>query len=206
MLHYETISPDALELLRQVQSNPHFAESRLVGGTALALQIGHRKSIDLDFFGPTELTPIEITQELAAYGPVSTRNSGSRIQRFLVRNVQLDFVDYDYPWLDEPVAADELRLASRRDIAAMKLSAITNRGTRKDFVDLAFLLNDFTLQEMMDFYAEKFRDGSCFTVLKSLVFFDDAEDDPMPNMAKPFDWPAARKRIADAVSAISTAS
>jgi hypothetical protein len=85
----------------------------------------------------------------------------------------------------------------------MKLSAITNRGTKKDFVDLAFLLKHFALQDMLDFYAQKFSDGSAFTVLKSLVFFDDAEDDPMPNMLKPFDWTEAKRRITDAVLDVS---
>ena len=200
MLHFETISTGTLDLLRQIQNNPDFAGTRLVGGTALALQIGHRTSIDLDFFGHTDLEPIEIHQELKAYGSVSIRSSSRRIQRFVVNGVQMDLVEYDYPWLDAPIISEGLRLASCRDIAAMKLSAITNRGTRKDFVDLAFLLEHFSLPEMLGFYASKFAGGSRFTVLKSLVFFDDAEEDPMPNMRIPFDWDAAKRRIAKAVA------
>lgn len=202
MLHFETIEPKALDLLKKIQANSHFSVTRLAGGTALALQIGHRKSIDLDFFGNIELEPTELGEELKTFGSVITRSANRKIQRYMVCNIQLDFVQYDYPWLDESITINGLRLASPRDIAAMKLSAITNRGTRKDFVDLAFLLRQFSLHDMLQFYKNKFSDGEIFSVLKSLVYFNDAEEDPMPNMLVPFDWKAAKQQIANAVSLI----
>lgn len=201
MLHYETVTKDTLDLLRLIQSNQYFNETRLVGGTALALQIGHRRSIDLDFFGKTGLGCEEVLQELQVYGNIAVRSSGKFIQRYLVRGIQVGFVKYEYPWLENPIDSDGLRLASCRDIAAMKLAAITNRGTKKDFIDLDFMLSQFTLREMLSFYSRKFKDGSCFNVLKSLVFFDDAEEDPMPHMIIPADWTEVKKRIADAVAA-----
>ena len=200
MLYLETIETETLDLLKKIQSNEVFSEARLVGGTALALQIGHRKSVDLDFFGPMKIAEIDLPQELSIYGSVSIRNIGKRVQSFMVSNVQVDFVEYDYPWLDNIVSIKGLRLASCRDIAAMKLSAITNRGSRKDFVDLAFLLEIFTLQDILSFYAEKYSEDNCFHVLKSLVFFDDAEDDPMPNMLNQFNWEAAKQRISEVVA------
>jgi len=203
MLHFETVDPEILELLKQIQCHPAFDQTRLVGGTALALQIGHRKSVDLDFFGQINVQPVALRQILESYGNVSLRSAGFRIQQFMVCGVQVDFVDYSYPWLEEPVCTGGIRLASLSDIAAMKLSAITNRGTKKDFIDLAFLLNHFTLGDMLGFYTRKFSDGAVFPVLKSLVFFDDAEDDPMPNMLHPFDWVAAKQRIVVAVSSES---
>lgn len=203
MLHYETVDRDTLDLLKHIQSNPHFSDIRLVGGTALALQIGHRKSIDLDFFVNTDLDCMDMSLELQAFGNTAVRSSSKLTQRYLVRGIQVDFVRYEYPWLEEPVESDGLRLAHCRDIAAMKLAAITNRGTRKDFIDLDFLLAEFTLNEMLTFYTGKFKDGSRFNVLKSLVFFDDAEEDPMPHMIKRFDWPAAKKRIEDAVAGLA---
>ena len=203
MLHFETIEPKTLDLLKQIQNNRHFSNTRLVGGTALALQLGHRKSIDFDFFGHITLEQTEITQELKSYGSVIIRSSNRKIQRYMVCNIQLDFVEYDYPWLDDPITVDGLRLASQRDIAAMKLSAITNRGTRKDFVDLALLLNKFSLQDMLQLYKEKFSDGETFSVLKSLVYFNDAEEYPMPNMLTPFDWETAKQTISNAVTAIN---
>ncbi len=204
MLHPETVNSNTLELLKQIQVHPVFAQTRLVGGTALALQIGHRRSMDLDFFGGLSVTPMECRQALEAFGPVSLRNSGRTIQQFMVRGVRVDVVEYSYPWLDQAVVEDGLRLATCRDIAAMKLSAITNRGTKKDFVDMAFLLERFSLAEMLNFYESKFSDGAAFPVLKSLVFFDDAEEDPMPEMLTEMDWSSAKKKVASAVAEIGS--
>lgn len=205
MLHKEAVDSNTLGLLKQIQNNPVFVETRLVGGTALALQIGHRRSIDLDFFGNLSATPMECRQELETLGPVSLRNTSGKIQQFMVCGVRVDFVNYPYPWLDEPVIEEGLRLGSFRDIAAMKLSAITNRGTKKDFVDMAFLLERFSLTEMLGFYESKFSDGAAFPVLKSLVFFDDAEEDPMPEMLMDLEWSSVKEKVTNAVAEIGGA-
>ncbi len=203
MLHHNVLTPVALELLTAIQGNHNFAATRLVGGTALALQIGHRRSIDLDFFGPVRLTPPDLELELRAYGTVSRRASSQRIQGFMVADVQIDFVDYPYPWLAPPVKNGGMRLAACQDIAAMKLAAITNRGNKKDFVDMFFLLDIFGLSSMLDFYREKFTDGALLPVLKSLAYFDDAEDDPMPEMIQDYAWPEIKRRLIEAVSLVA---
>ena len=206
MLRYETVESDTLELLRWIQRNPVFGGTRLVGGTALALQLGHRKSVDLDFFGEVRVEALELEQTLREFGPVSLSSSSRMIHVYSVCGIKVDIVAYAYPWLDDPVAYDGLLLASHRDIAAMKLSAITNRGTKKDFVDLAFLLEQYSLDEMLALYKRKYADASLFPVLKSLTYFDDADDDPMPNMLKPCDWSAAKQKIVCAVSGVSRRS
>ncbi len=203
MLHLESVDSDLLELLRQFQQHPVFDETRLVGGTALALQLGHRKSVDLDFFGHLPVEPLELEQTMQAYGTVTLTSRSRMIQVYTVRGIKVDFVDYPYPWLDDPVECDELRLASYRDIAAMKLSAITNRGTKKDFVDLAFLLDQYSLDEMLAFYQRKYADASLFTLIKSLTYFEDADEDPMPKMLKTCNWDDAKHRIVTSVSAAS---
>lgn len=200
MLHTEAVDAVVLGLLKDIQSARPFVDLRLVGGTSLALQIGHRKSVDLDFFGHLPIPSAEVELALQAFGPVTIRGRGQRIQGYAVADVLVDFVDYPYPWLGPPVQSEGLRLASCRDIAAMKLAAITNRGSKKDFIDLAFLLEAFTLAEMLAFYEEKFADGGLFTVCKSLSFFDDADADPMPRMLRPCDWPDVKQRIAIAVA------
>ncbi len=199
MLHTETVDENTLDLLKSIQSNRHFSETRLVGGTALALQIGHRKSIDLDIFGTLSLDPVELTQELQSYGNVSMRAVGRRIHRFVIRGVQIDIVQYEYPWLDEPVIDAGLRLATLQDISAMKLAAITNRGSKKDFIDIFFLLERFSLKQMLSLYKAKFPEGDAFIVLKSLVFFEDAEEDPIPNMLQPITWNDAKQCIIECV-------
>lgn len=200
MLCLETIEPDTLELLSALQRDPVFAGALLVGGTALALQLGHRKSVDLDFFGHLPVSGNELEQTLLAFGPVALANRSRLVETYFVRGIKVDFVDFPYPWLGAAEESDGLRLASPRDIAAMKLSAITNRGTRKDFVDLAFLLDRYSLSEMLAFYDQKYADSSQFLVLKSLTYFDDAEETPMPLMLKPRDWPAVKQQVSKAVS------
>lgn len=82
----------------------------------------------------------------------------------------------------------------------MKLSAITNRGTKKDFIDCYFLLQRFSLAEMIDFYRQKYSDSQLFTTLKSLTYFEDAENDPMPKMIQPVDWETVKSTICSKVS------
>jgi predicted nucleotidyltransferase component of viral defense system len=94
---------------------------------------------------------------------------------------------------------DNLKLARIEDIAAMKLSAITNRGTKKDFIDLFFLLKKYSLEDLFDFYNKKYHDGSIFLVIKSLAYFDDADEEEMPNMCIPVNWGEIKNSIRDIV-------
>ena len=119
MLSYQTIKPDALELLRRLMAEPLFSQTRLVGGTALALQLGHRSSIDLDLFGTIEEDTDLTTEVLERVGPTIPGRCSSHIKTYRVCGIKTDIVDYDrYPWIDSPVLDDGLRLASPKDIAA----------------------------------------------------------------------------------------
>ena len=201
MLHYETIYPNTLELLKKIQSLDMFKESRLVGGTALALQLGHRVSVDLDFFGKIDAPLEDIVFELSSFASVSPI-SASKMMRFLiVDGIKVDIVNYPYPWIDSPVVENGVTLASIQDIAAMKLSAITNRGTKKDFIDYYFLLKTYSLEELLDLYVRKFSDAQLFTAIKSLTYFQDAEADLMPRMTENLDWENVKKSIVDTVNA-----
>ena len=201
MLCLETIAPETLELLVRIQSLPEFAQMRLVGGTGLALHLGHRISVDLDLFGSWPQNA-NLHQALRSVGK-TRKSSGSesgRLLFFYVDGVKVDCVMYDeYPWLEPVVEENGVRLAGVRDIAAMKVNAITNRGTRKDFVDLAFLLERFSLNEIFDFYMKKYSEASPALALRSLSYFVDAEMEPLPRMLKPFDWDEAQSRISAAV-------
>lgn len=152
MLQYESISPNTLDLLKKIQSLDFAKDLRLVGGTALALQIGHRISVDLDLFGNTSASLEEIVYELSSVSSVSPLSSSKMMRFLIVDGVKVDIVSYPYPWLDVPVVENGIVLAGIRDIAAMKLSAITNRGTKKDFIDYYFLLKSYSLGEMFDIY------------------------------------------------------
>jgi hypothetical protein len=195
------IEHTTLELLKRIQALPELAATRLVGGTALAMQLGHRVSIDLDIFGEWDLA-CDLGAALRTVGNVQRPRASKdfRLQFFDVDGVKVDFVTYSrYPWLDPPICEDGVRLASERDIAAMKINAITNRGTRKDFVDLAFLLRRHSLSEMIEWYVAKYPDGHVALAARSLSYFADAEEMPLPLMLVPFDWDEAKDAIRRAV-------
>ena len=195
MLYYQTVDAGTLELLKKILSIDLFSQLRLVGGTSLALQIGHRKSIDLDFFGNIDVDVLEINQALAPLGAITLLKDSKNIHVYLVNGIKVDIVNYTYPWLKELLATDGLRLATYDDIAAMKLAAITGRGSKKDFIDLYFLLKEMSLATMLQQYLHKYNDGSLFLVIKSLIYFEDAELEEMPDMFYPLNWQTVKDTI-----------
>ncbi len=200
MLSYKTVEPDTLELLRRLTEEPFLAETRLVGGTSLALQYGHRISVDLDFFGqfPTE-DDSEFHGMLSKYEHPIVLKSTKNIKSCLIQGIKIDFVNYSYPWIAPMIFQDNLKLAPPKDIAAMKINAIEGRGTRKDFVDIYFLLKHYSLAEILTFYQTKYPEHSQFRALLSLSYFDDAEMQPMPKMLIPVEWDTIKQKILDEV-------
>lgn len=195
MLHLETINTTTLVLLNQIMQIPEFYGLNLVGGTSLALQIGHRKSIDLDLFGRVELDDYEFVNALKPFESVQLISKTTNIKTFLINQIKVDFVNYPYAWIESCTTIDGIRLAARSDIAAMKLAAITGRGTKKAFIDLVFLLEEFPLELMLHYYRQKFPNGSEFMVLKSLTYFEDAEKEQLPVMLKIIDWNTIKSKI-----------
>lgn len=188
MLHYETITQETHSLLEELSDLSVLKDARLVGGTALALQLGHRTSTDLDFFGRINEDSEELRDILRKVGSVEVASVSKNINIFWINGIKVDMVNYPYPWLDLPIEENGVRLASLNDIAAMKIAAIVNRGTKKDFIDLYMLLQSFSLDNILDMYSRKYSDGSLFIVMKSLIYFDDAETDPMPNVLNDTTW------------------
>lgn len=203
MLHIETIEPATLELLKKIQSIPEFQGTRLVGGTALALQIGHRQSIDLDFFGIVPYDTTTLVQLLSGLGNIIVLQDSPAIHIFLINGVKVDFVDFKFPWRQEPLEEDGVRLAQLEDIAAMKVTAAIGRGTKKDFIDIATLLQIYTLKQILDFYQSKYPNSSLFMATKSLLYFDDAEKDAMPRMFSNLTWEETKQMITSAVEKYS---
>lgn len=195
MLHTETVDTSTLELLKRLQQIAQFSQLRLVGGTALALHLGHRKSIDIDLFGSMDCDEESFPAIMNKLGDITLIKNSENIHISLVNGIKTDIVNYPYPWLEDLTYEYDLRLAGLKDIAAMKLSAITGRGTKKDFIDLYFLLKHFSLSEMIGFYEQKYHDGSVFLVLKSLAYFADAENDGMPLMLIPVTWTDVKETI-----------
>ena len=200
MLQTQSVVPDLLELLKKIMEEPLFKDFNLVGGTSLSLQIGHRNSIDIDMFGNIEINPNEFKRKLEEFGNVIVTQSTKNIFISKVNEVTVDFVNYNYPLLDKVLEIDKVRMLSKKDIAAMKLNAIAGRGSKKDFIDLYYLMKEFSLQEMLDFYLKKYSDGSFFMVQKSLTYFSDADDQLNPKMLnKKFNWETCKHKIIEEV-------
>jgi hypothetical protein len=199
MLHFETIDTGTLELLKKLQSLPFLKDTRLVGGTGLALQLGHRKSVDLDFFGVISSDEYEVSKQLSATGKTRLLQRTENIGIWTIDGIKVDIVNYHYEWLDAVVIDKGIVLADVKDIAAMKLGAITGRGTKKDFIDLYFLLQRYSLRDLLDFYRMKYPEGTEFLVLKSLAWYDDAENDEEPLMLQSVSWETVKSTIRKAL-------
>ena len=199
MLQTQTVVPELMELLKKIMSEKLFSDFNLVGGTSLSLQMGHRNSIDIDLFGNSKINFELFIEKLSKYGDVKVAQSTKNILILKVNDVKVDFVNYKYPLLTDYLFEDNIRMVSKTDIAAMKLNAIAGRGSKKDFIDLYFLLNEFTLKEILSFYEKKFSDGSVFMVQKSLTYFEDADFQLQPKMFQDFDWEICKQKIIEEV-------
>ncbi len=195
MLYYSTIYPETLRLLKALQEIDFLKNYRLVGGTALALQIGHRISVDLDLFSFSESDVALIPDHIETLGRLKIVNHTPNLLNLFIDEIKVDFVSYRYDFIKPVDEIENIRLASIEDIAAMKLAAIIGRGAKKDFIDLFFLLKDFSLYQLFEFYRQKYPDGSDFLLIKSLTYFDDADVDPMPKMLNPLDWNQVKSGI-----------
>jgi len=200
MLHYETVDEGTLGLLKQLQSLDILSEMRLVGGTSLALQIGHRKSIDIDLFGILNVEFDILIDELNTLGEVVLLKNSKNIHSLLINDIKVDIVNYNYKWLKNKMTIDNIYFATIEDIAAMKLNAIMGRGSKKDFIDLYFMLKNYTLSTLIDLYSQKYHDGSIFLVLKSLAYFDDADEQEMPFMFHNTSWQTMKNNIKKALA------
>jgi predicted nucleotidyltransferase component of viral defense system len=200
MLQTTVLQPGTLAHLKSMMLNPELNQFTLVGGTALALQLGHRLSIDLDFFTPEKFSHDTILYEVQALGTVKELFRNKIMLQISLDEVKLDFVYYPYPFIWPVKMINTFRLASMEEIAAMKLSAITNRGVRKDFFDLFFLLKQFSMKQIIGFYIDKYTDRNYFQMSKSLTYFDDAEQTESPVILKGnVIWPEVKKTIEKAV-------
>lgn len=204
MLHFETVESDTLELLRDLMDQPFLSTFCLVGGTALSLQIGHRKSIDLDLFSEVDFDGahlLELLTERFQNIEVLTRMKGTLLTR--IQGIKVDFLRFNYPTLRPIRKEGNLRLLTPEDIAPMKLDAIAGRGKKKDFYDLYFLLEKMPLQFMLDLHYEKFKHSTTFHIVKSLTYFEDAEeDDPPILIAEKITWEQVKKKVIAAVASL----
>lgn len=199
MLQTQIVKPATLELLKKLQQEPLLATFNLVGGTALALRIGHRKSVDLDLFTREEFDLEEVKSMLIEKYDLKVSYERQQTLKGFIGGVMIDCIRFNYPHLQTPDEIDGVRLESIPDIIAMKLSAIAQNGTRiKDFIDIATLSTKYSLDEMLQFYADKFSNANIVMPAKALTYFDEINfDESVVMTSGKFDWKKVAKRLQD---------
>lgn len=202
MLSLRTIEPHTLELLKALMQESALSELRLVGETALALQYGHRSSIDLDLFGKIDIDAYELQSILSKHGVLRVENETKLIHQYIIDNIKVDVVNYPFEWISPMVEDEDVRLASPIDIAAMKVNAIEGRGTKKDFIDMYMLLQHYSLEEILGFYQQKYPNHSVFRALRSMTYFEDADEQFMPRMFVDTTWEEMKQYIMKAVKGV----
>ena len=197
MLYKETIEPKTLELLIDLQKEPLLSTFNLVGGTALALHLGHRKSIDLDFFTSESFDLEEVKMMLIKKYDFKVSYSRSQTLKGFINGVKVDFIKFDYPHLHNCDIIDEVRIESVPVIIAMKLLSITDNGSRiKDFIDIAYLSSWFSLEEMLQFFIRKITNSNIMMPIKALTYFDDIDfNESIVMLNNNFDWDKIANRL-----------
>lgn len=202
MLHKDPfiIAPKTFRLIQQLQAIPELKEFHLVGGTALALQLGHRNSIDIDLFTQNEFDDAFIIELVGKENKIEEIFRRKNTVICLLNNIKTDFIRHQYKLLKPPITEEGISFLSREDIAAMKFHAIIQSGKRlKDFIDIYFLLQHFTMKQMIGFFTSKYTYSNAMIAMKAVNFFDDIDEniDP-PKTLKPLPLKKIIARIQEA--------
>lgn len=193
----ETIASKTKSVWMKLAGKKMVADSfYLAGGTALALQLGHRESVDLDFFATNFPKGSLLLAEIRNLGPEVVYQDEDTVDCF-IDGVKVSFLLYKYPIIWPLVDFWGLKMADFRDIGAMKLSAVASRGSKKDFIDIYFLLQKLSLEELILAFRQKFEgvDYSFIHLKKSLIYFETAEEEPMPKMVKKVEWGKVKEEL-----------
>lgn len=198
--HPEVMPVVQRKVLRRVAVLATEREFYLARGTAVAIHLGHRESVDLDWFtsGPVD-EPLELAAELRESGLVfDVTGVEDGTLHGTMEGVKLSFLEYRYPPVAPAVAWEEYgcRLASVEDLACMKLSAIGSRGAKRDFIDICALgRSHVPIDRMLGFYRQKFDIRDVGHTLTALTYFDDADEERMPRMLWDVEWEEIKRTI-----------
>lgn len=198
------ISPQAKNVYKKLAKKGISQPFYLAGGTALALQIGHRESADLDFFSERKFSVKRLVNNLSDIDHVTVTFEDFESISVELGGAKLSFLYYPYHLLFPLVLWNGYgKLADLRDIACMKIDAIASRGTKRDFVDLYYLLKRYSFGDLLMFFGKKYENVSYNTlhIMKSMAYFADADDEAMPKLTKPSQWKSIKKKIMDEVRA-----
>ena len=179
MLQTQSVGKPLWNLLKDLQKSKIFSPYFLVGGTALTLQLGHRSSEDIDLFTRENINKEEIIDFLNEnyFGNYQIRNAQNIIFQISINDIKVDLVKHNFALIEDVKSERGIKYLGKKDISAMKLMAIANRGDQaKDFVDLYYLLKEISLKDMFEYYKQKYNQNDISPIKRSLVYFDDVTE------------------------------
>lgn len=201
MLCKNAVAPATLELLKKISGIKEFDSFALGGGTNLALRMGHRVSIDLYFLTNNNFNTASVFQIITKRFPSGKLLfEQDQTMIFSINDIRVDFVSYPFPWLHSFDNIDEARLLNIEDIIPMKLQAVSNRNAKKDYWDIAALLKDYTLAEMIKIFSLKFSQIDTGFIIHSLTDFEKADTEPDPDtINEDTNWDEIKTKLTNTV-------
>lgn len=202
MLSTQAVEASTLELIKSLQSKPYLKDFHLVGGTALALYLGHRKSIDIDLFSNFDFDASAMLEQIHQDFSYQLLFTSSNTLKGSINNVNVDILAHRYKLIAEPIDVEGISILSAPDIIAMKLNAISTSGQRsKDFIDIFYLLGNYDLKSMLEYYQKKYNQQNVSFILKSLIYFEDVDlsDWPVLVLNPKLKWSAVKNKLEDTV-------
>lgn len=200
ILHTETVSEELLNVIKTAFDSGLASAFRLCGGTALSLQTGSRISIDADFVIDVDFDKDKLLEKAKRTLPfVTDMQIGEHGLFFRSGNIKVDFLTWQTPFIRPEIKIDGITMLHIEEIIAMKLYAITRRGEKKDYVDIAVLLGTYTLAEMIRFFQERHPNHDVSFVRKCLASYADIEKQPMPQMISPINWQEVKANLQNAL-------
>lgn len=203
-MYKNALLPATAEIVQKIAGAAFLKPFYLSGGTALALHLGHRESEDLDFFTTETFDPQHLQSEIQKVGQLESVEIAEGTLNTFLDTVKLQFLHYPYPLLESTIDWEGFSLSSVLDVACTKIITISMRGSKKDFVDLFFLLREYSLQELFEKVDQKYQ-GVKYNrthLAKSLIYFEDADIQPMPRMLQNVRWEEVKATITQAVKAM----
>jgi len=201
MLHTETVEKGTLDIVNKLMADEKLGSFNLVGGTALALKIGHRKSVDIDLFSLTDFDSKELSNHLASNYDIARLKTITNGVFCYIDDVKVDILAHKYPLVEDLEITGGVRMVSLKDIGAMKLNAIYGSGTRlKDFVDMYSLLEKYSLKELLEATEKKYPDDNIQMVKYALLHHDDIDFEATIDYTdQEIEWSSIAERLREAI-------
>lgn len=201
-LNFKALPEQQLVILNELASNEWISPFYLAGGTSIAIRLGHRKSYDFDFFTQKQFDSGSLLFELRQIGKIKVVSQTENIFHCFLDNFEISFFKVNYSLIDNTLLYKKLEIASLLDLFLMKLQVIAVRGSKKDFIDIYYLLKIFSLDDTNKNYERKY--GISFQsdihLHKSLVYFDDADKRVMPELFEDISWSDIKAEIINKVT------